>query len=104
MMTSTNVLAAAPVDLGTIDLQTRRLLRSGVLMAVVVGSWLIWIDILPALGVLDRCQLWQYNTDVNEMIVTANGQGTTTITGTAFVNSEATLLLDENDPFCWGIR
>ncbi len=27
-----------------------------------------------------------------------------TITGTAFVNSEATLLLNENDPFCWGIR
>ena len=26
------------------------------------------------------------------------------ITGTAFVNSEATLLLDEKDPFCWGIR
>ena len=27
-----------------------------------------------------------------------------TITGTAFVNSEATLLLNEADPFCWGIR
>jgi 4-hydroxyproline epimerase len=27
-----------------------------------------------------------------------------TITGTAFVNSEATLLLDEKDPFCWGIH
>ncbi|HMJ91311.1 MAG TPA: proline racemase family protein [Candidatus Acidoferrum sp.] len=27
-----------------------------------------------------------------------------TITGTAFVNSEATLLLDDEDPFCWGIR
>ena len=27
-----------------------------------------------------------------------------TITGRAFVNSEATLLLDERDPFCWGIR
>jgi 4-hydroxyproline epimerase len=26
------------------------------------------------------------------------------ITGTAFVNGEATLLLDEKDPFCWGIR
>ncbi len=26
------------------------------------------------------------------------------ITGTAFVNSEGTLLLDDNDPFCWGIR
>jgi 4-hydroxyproline epimerase len=27
-----------------------------------------------------------------------------TITGTAFVNSEAELLLDEKDPFCWGIQ
>jgi len=26
------------------------------------------------------------------------------ITGTAHVNAEATLLLDDNDPFCWGIR
>ena len=26
-----------------------------------------------------------------------------TITGTAFVNAEATLLLNESDPFCWGI-
>jgi len=26
------------------------------------------------------------------------------ITGRAYVNSEATLLLDESDPFCWGIR
>jgi 4-hydroxyproline epimerase len=27
-----------------------------------------------------------------------------TITGTAHVNGEAKLLLDERDPFCWGIR
>ena len=27
-----------------------------------------------------------------------------TITGQAFMNGEATLLLDEQDPFCWGIR
>jgi proline racemase len=27
-----------------------------------------------------------------------------TITGTAFVTAEATLLLAEKDPFCWGIR
>lgn len=27
-----------------------------------------------------------------------------TITGAAFVNAEATLLLDKQDPFCWGIR
>jgi 4-hydroxyproline epimerase len=27
-----------------------------------------------------------------------------TIKGSAFVNAEATLMLDERDPFCWGIR
>jgi 4-hydroxyproline epimerase len=27
-----------------------------------------------------------------------------TITGAAFVNAEAVLLLDKQDPFCWGIR
>lgn len=26
------------------------------------------------------------------------------ITGSAFVNARATLILDESDPFCWGIR
>jgi 4-hydroxyproline epimerase len=27
-----------------------------------------------------------------------------TITGRAFVNAEATLFLDDDDPYCWGIR
>jgi 4-hydroxyproline epimerase len=34
----------------------------------------------------------------------AAGKISPIITGTAFMNSEATLLLDEKDPFCWGIR
>lgn len=34
----------------------------------------------------------------------ASGKVEPTITGTAFVNAESTLLLDERDPFCWGIR
>jgi 4-hydroxyproline epimerase len=33
----------------------------------------------------------------------ASGQIIPTITGSAFINAEATLLLDERDPFCWGI-
>jgi 4-hydroxyproline epimerase len=32
------------------------------------------------------------------------GKVTPVVTGTAFVNAEATQLLDEHDPFCWGIR
>ena len=34
----------------------------------------------------------------------AKGEIAPTITGTASVNAESTLLLNENDPFCWGIR
>jgi proline racemase len=34
----------------------------------------------------------------------AAGKVTPRITGTAFVNAESSLLLDECDPFCWGIR
>jgi Proline racemase len=34
----------------------------------------------------------------------ASGKVAPTITGTAFVNAEITQLLDERDPFCWGIR
>ena len=33
----------------------------------------------------------------------AAGKVEPVITGTAFVNAEATLLLEERDPFCWGI-
>lgn len=34
----------------------------------------------------------------------AQGSIAPVITGTAYVNAEATLLLDEDDPFCWGIQ
>lgn len=34
----------------------------------------------------------------------ASGKVAPVITGRAFVNAEATLLLDEQDPFCWGLR
>jgi len=32
------------------------------------------------------------------------GEIVPTITGRGFVNAEATLLLDDDDPYCWGIR
>lgn len=34
----------------------------------------------------------------------SSGKVAPIITGTAFINAETTLLLDERDPFCWGIR
>jgi proline racemase len=34
----------------------------------------------------------------------ASGKVTPVIRGRAYVNAESTLLFDERDPFCWGIR
>jgi potassium efflux system protein len=56
--------AERPVDLITIDLQTRRLLRSLINVALFMGCWFIWIDVLPALGILNRYQLWTYTRTV----------------------------------------
>ncbi len=53
--------AERTIDLVSIDVQTRRLLRSFINVALIAGCWLIWIDVLPALGILDRCQLWSYH-------------------------------------------
>lgn len=39
-----------------------------------------------------------------EWLDQASGKVAPRITGRAYVNAEATLLLDEQDPFCWGIR
>ena len=63
---------------------------------------------LAADGKLDEGEEW-----IQESIIGSTFRGTyrrerdqiiPTITGAAFINSEATLLLNESDPFCWGIR
>lgn len=49
------------LDLSAIDAQNRRLLRAGFLVTLVVGTWLIWVDVLPALKFLDEVRLWAYH-------------------------------------------
>lgn len=45
-------------NLEDIDAQTRQLLRFGVGLSAVFGIWGIWVGVLPALGMLDRVQIW----------------------------------------------
>jgi potassium efflux system protein len=49
------------LDLSTIDTQNRRLLRTSFLLALLIGGWLVWVDVLPALKVLDEWKLWSYH-------------------------------------------
>jgi 4-hydroxyproline epimerase len=59
-------------------------------------------------GKLPEGKTWRQESIVGSLfegsVKVVDGAIEPTIRGRAFVNAEATLILDENDPFCWGIR
>jgi potassium efflux system protein len=63
----------AGVDLAKLDAQTYRLVQSFVVVAMVLGMWFIWAKELPALGVLERVELWDNTKVVSEVFTGADG-------------------------------
>jgi 4-hydroxyproline epimerase len=63
---------------------------------------------LYADGKLKAGETWRQESIVGSVfegsVAERDGQLIPTIKGSAFVNAEAELILDERDPFCWGIR
>jgi potassium efflux system protein len=49
-----------PLDIPKINAQTRKLLHVTLTLAVILGFWLIWKNILPAFSFLDHIVLWQH--------------------------------------------
>ncbi|MGH8520700.1 MAG: mechanosensitive ion channel domain-containing protein [Gammaproteobacteria bacterium] len=47
------------IDIPTINHQTRHLLRTLIFLSSIVGCWLIWSPVLPALAILDQVSLWE---------------------------------------------
>ena len=47
------------VDLAAINAQTRHLVEYSLAVTGFLGIWLVWVDVLPALWILDRIALWQ---------------------------------------------
>ncbi|MCS7465392.1 mechanosensitive ion channel [Stieleria sp. ICT_E10.1] len=45
-------------DISAHSLQTQRLVNSALIAASVIGLWCIWVQVLPALGMLDKYELW----------------------------------------------
>jgi len=45
------------IDFDQLSEQAKRLLHSGFLFGAIVGTWLIWSDLLPALGFLEHTEL-----------------------------------------------
>jgi potassium-dependent mechanosensitive channel len=53
------------VDLASLDAQSRKLLNLAIFVAAVVGLWLIWGEVLPALNLLERVKLWSYTSSID---------------------------------------
>jgi potassium efflux system protein len=52
-------LEVSALDIPTINAQTRKLLRMAIGMSMVVGLWLTWSQVVPALAILDQVTLWE---------------------------------------------
>jgi potassium efflux system protein len=52
------------VNLAAMDSQTRRLVNGMLTLGALVGLWLLWSELLPALNIFERVTLWSYRTDV----------------------------------------
>jgi potassium efflux system protein len=53
------------IGIAQIDEQTRALLRTLILFAALIGLWVIWHQVLPALSVMGDVGLWSYSTEVD---------------------------------------
>jgi potassium efflux system protein len=61
------------LDVQTMSTQTRKLLRSLVGFSLVVGLFFVWVDVLPALGMLRRIDLWSQLVSVTSAATGADG-------------------------------
>jgi potassium efflux system protein len=63
-------------NLSELHSQAQYLLRHAAAACVLVGSWLIWAHVLPALNVLDNHVLWWNTVQVTQLHVDADGTKT----------------------------
>jgi len=63
-------------DLRTVSAQTGRLLKSATIFAMLIGLWLIWSNLLPAVGILRQVELWSTSETFTVETVDASGQQT----------------------------
>lgn len=76
-MSSPELPAAPPdeCDLATINIQTRHMVEYSLVMAGLFLVWFVWVDVLPALGILNRVEIWP-NVRIAENIALAEGTDT----------------------------
>lgn len=79
---------STPSDLRVQMEQTHRLLGTAVVALAMIGTWLAWVDVLPALAVLDRWPLW---TTTIQHVERVEGSGAPAVTQTREVVEQVTI-------------
>ena len=51
-------VAEEDISVAAVSEQTRKLIRAGMTFSLLSGLWVIWSDVLPALGLLDTIVVW----------------------------------------------
>lgn len=73
-----NELPASPeepgIDFSRISEQMLKLTRIAVCVLFLFGSWQVWAEVVPALQVFDRVELWTTTVDVAEDVETTDGE------------------------------
>lgn len=59
------VVTQTPLNIDKVDLQTKTLLRSVMIIIAVFVVWSIWVQVLPAFGILDQFGLWNQTVSVD---------------------------------------
>jgi len=54
-----------PLNIDEVDLQTKKLLRSVMIVVAAVVVWSIWAELLPAFAVMDQVALWNQTTTID---------------------------------------
>jgi potassium efflux system protein len=81
-----NATAAAPGEqmpvrepemrLSEINTQSRSLINGLSMAALLLGLWFVWVDVLPALGILRQVELWHTQVDESVLVETDGGART----------------------------
>lgn len=61
------------LDVATVDMSTRRLLNTIMVFFFFANLWMIWDDVIPALSILNRVNLWSTTVEVTEQVTGADG-------------------------------
>ncbi len=66
--------ATPKLDLAAINTQSRRLIVYSLGVAAALCFWCAWVDVLPALGILNRVEVWHTTVSVTENAASPDGK------------------------------